>query len=131
MPDVSAGIVQSFKDKSFGLTIAEPNTKFTPTSRTSYVELKAFDASTTILDANETDERKLIFQIELNYPANTGATLAEAKKQEILDSYSFNDEVTGTGFKAVVEQKLAKPGYQEKGWHRVILQIYFKAFVDR
>lgn len=131
MPDVSAAIVQSFKDKSFGLTIAEPNTKFSPTSRTPYVELKAFDAITTPLDFKHTDFRKLIFQVEINYPAGTGATLAESKKHEILDSYSFNTPLTGTGFKAWIDKKDSKPGYQEKGWYRVILQIYFKAFVDR
>jgi len=131
VPDVSSVIVQTFKDKSFGLTIAEPNTGFKPASRTPYVELKSFEATNKPSDLKHNDERSYIFQIELNYPIGTGDAAVKLKSNEILESYSFNDYFQDVDYRLYVTEKREKQGYAEKAWYRKILQIYFRAFVSR
>lgn len=131
MPDVSSIIQQTFREKNFGLVIADPNTKVKPTSRVPFVELRSLEAANKPLDLRDNDERKFIFQVELNYPIGSGDTDIKAKSNEILEGYSFNESFTGTGYSMCVVEKREKEGYTEKAWFRKTLQIYFRAFVTR
>ncbi len=131
MPDAGALLVQSFKDKNFGLPIAEENSVFRPTSRTAHAELTVFDTGITPLTASDTDEQIVILQAILRYPADTGDTEAKAKANEILDSYSFNEKISGTGIDAHVNAKKQQKGEPETGWFKLVLRITFLVYSDR
>ena len=131
MPDVASALLQSYRDKAFGLTIAEENTINRPTSRTAFCELKTFDVGSEPLTATHDDEQIIIMQVSLNYPANTGDTAAKAKAQEIYDSYTFNNQITGTGYQANVSKKKQFVGEAKTGWYRIIVRITFLVYSDR
>lgn len=131
MSDVASDLLQSFRDKSFGLTIAEENTIIRPTSRTPFCELKTFDADTVPLSSNAIDEQIIIMQIALNYPANTGTTAIRAKVQEITDSYDFNSVIAGSDYEAHVSKKSQFVGEAEQGWYKIVVRISFLVYIDR
>jgi hypothetical protein len=131
MVDTTTPILQSFRDKAFGLTIAESNVLNRPTSRTAFAELTMFNAGTLALTLNNKDRQDVILQIALNYPAGTGDTAITAMATSILDSYSFNDTISGTGYAASVANKDFFNGEALSGWYRVILRITFTIFSTR
>ncbi len=131
MPDAGALLVQSFKDKNFGLPIAEENKEYRPISRTAHVELTVFDTGITPLTASDTDEQVVILQAILRYPAGTGDIEAKAKANEILDSYSFNEKISSSGIDANVSSKKQRKGEPETGWYKIVVQITFLIYSDR
>ncbi len=131
MADPAESILQSYRDKSFGLTIAEENKLPTTSSRTPFCQLRIFDAGISPLDLNSCDQQILIMQVSLNYPAGTGDEAIKIKVKEIIDSYSFNDRLSGSGFFAVVDAKNYFNGVVEQGWYRVIIRINFLIYMDR
>lgn len=129
--DPTEAILQTYRDKSFGLTIAEQNTLKRPVARVPYCELSVFDSGVIPLTLNEFDEQTMTLQVALNYPAGTGDTEILAKANEIITSYSFNDRISDVGFFAIVTNKSTFNGVVEKGWYRVLVRLVFLIYLNR
>jgi hypothetical protein len=129
--DISGIVLQSFRDKSFGLPISEENVLNIPSSRSAYCVLQYFDAGVSPRGLNDIDEHTALLQATLNYPAGTGDTSAKAKAQEVIDSYSFNDRLSGTGYFANVQDKSQFVGVAEDGWYSIVVRITFLFYLDR
>lgn len=128
---VSNVIAQSFRDKGFGLPIAEENALYKPTSRTPYVELRMLDAGMEGITFRGVDEQISILQASLNYPVGSGDTDAKAKAQEIIDSYSFDDSIPGAGQVTIVTRKSQFEGEAAKGWYKIVVRIVFLTYLTR
>lgn len=131
MADAGSLLLQSFRDKNFGLPIAEENILRRPQSRVAFVELKLFDSSTQKLTTRSMDDQILTMQAELNYPAGSGDTTIKAKAIEILDSYSFSAPINGVGATATVKSKRQRVGVPVSGWYRILVLITFSVLLDR
>jgi len=128
---VSDVIAQSFRDKSFGLPIAEENALFMPTSRVPYVELRTLDAGIDPITIRGVDEQITILQASLNYPVGTGDATAKAKAQEIIDSYNFNAPIAGAGQVTIASKKEQFEGEAAKGWYKIVVRINFLTYLTR
>ena len=131
MPDTSQVLIDLHNSKSFGLPVFEDNGTNKPTSRTAYSTVRIFDSGTEGVDLSHTDEQIITLQIKLFYPSGTTDALIRAKVNEIMEGYSFNEHITGAGYKAVVSSKSRLEGSAERGWYSIALRITFLFYLDR
>lgn len=130
--DLDKVLFDSFEDGNFGLGIAYENKGYSPTFGTAYAELvinpndiRGFSIG------NQTDITDGIFKVILRYPADKGDYTAKAKADEILDYYTIGKKLSLNSENLWIQRKSRTPGVVEDGWYKIIVSLWYRAFLGR
>lgn len=105
---------------------AYPNAAFTkPTASTAWASVFVIPATTAPLSIRDSDEMAGVFQIDLNYPINSGAGGAQAKADAIRAHFKRGAVLSGVELGAVSVANLGPVD----GWYRVAVSISYRSFV--
>lgn len=105
---------------------AYPNATFTkPTASTAWASVFVIPATTAPLSIRDSDEMAGVFQIDLNYPINSGAGGAQAKADAIRAHFKRGTVLSGVELGAVSVANLGPVD----GWFRVAVSVAYRSFV--
>ena len=105
---------------------AYPNATFTkPTASTAWASVFVIQATTAPLSIRDSDEMAGVFQIDLNYPINSGAGSAQAKADAIRAHFKRGTVLSGVELGTVSVANLGPVD----GWFRVAVSINYRSFV--
>jgi len=105
---------------------AYPNATFTkPTASTAWASVFVIPATTAPLSIRDSDEMAGVFQIDLNYPINSGAGGAQAKADAIRAHFRRGTVLSGVELGTVSVANLGPVD----GWYRVAVSIAYRSFV--
>lgn len=105
---------------------AYPNAAFTkPTASTAWASVFVIPATTAPLSIRDSDEMAGVFQIDLNYPINSGAGGAQAKADAIRAHFKRGTVLSGVELGTVSVANLGPVD----GWFRVAVSIAYRSFV--
>jgi hypothetical protein len=96
-----------------------------PGTSIAWAAVFAIPAQTEILSITDTDEMAGVFQIDINYPQNTGAGSAQAMADSIRAWFKRGTVLDGVHLGAVS----VTPGAVVDGWYRVSVSVLYRAFV--
>ncbi len=104
---------------------AYPNATFTkPAPSVSWASVFVIPATTAPLSIRDSDEMAGVFQIDLNYPINSGAGGAQAKADAIRAHFKRGTVTDGVIFEASsVSQGLVVDGY-----YRLSVSVQYRQF---
>lgn len=103
-----------------------PNAAFTkPGPAVAWAALFNLPTTTSALTLSDSDEMPGLFQIDLNYPLNTGAGAAQAKADAIRAHFKRGLRIQNVQLGTVS----ALPVGPVDGWYRVAVSIAYRAFV--
>lgn len=104
---------------------AYPNATFTkPTASTAWASVFVIPATTAPLSIRDSDEMSGVFQIDLNYPINSGAGGAQAKADAIRSHFKRGTVLSGVELGTVSVATLGPVD----GWYRVAMSINYRSF---
>lgn len=104
---------------------AYPNAAFTkPTASTAWASVFVIPATTAPLSIRDSDEMAGVFQIDLNYPINSGAGGAQAKADAIRAHFKRGTVLSGVELGTVSVANLGPVD----GWYRVAVSINYRSF---
>lgn len=97
-----------------------------------YVHIFVIPNDVTPFDVADTDETDGVFRIILRYPTDK-FTLddVEQKTDEIEDYYTIGRKFEHNGQTVQVRKRNTPPGVVENGWHKMIVDIIYNAYMDR
>ena len=125
---IPAALIAHYRSAAFftdALT-AYPNAAFTkPTASTAWASVFVIPAATAPLSIRDSDETAGVFQIDLNYPVNSGAGAAQAKADAIRAHFKRGTVLSGVELGTVSVANLGPVD----GWYRVSLSVGYLAFV--
>ena len=125
---IPAALIARYRSGAFftdALT-AYPNAAFTkPTASTAWASVFVIPATTAPLSIRDSDEMAGVFQIDLNYPINSGAGGAQAKADAIRAHFKRGTVLSGVELGAVSVANLGPVD----GWFRVAVSINYRSFV--
>lgn len=124
-------LVQHFDDANFGLPIAHENRDYTPTANTAYAELSSFVNDETALSLKHSDQTDGFFQVILRYQENDFSWAAKNKADEIRNVFKIGLRLSNDGHKLTVTRRSADKGFNEDGWYKIVLRVYFTAVLPR
>ena len=105
---------------------AYPNAAFTkPTASTAWASVFVIPATTAPLSIRDSDEMAGVFQIDLNYPINSGAGAIQAKADAIRAHFTRGTVLSGVEVGTVSVATLGPVD----GWYRVAVSINYRSFV--
>ncbi len=105
---------------------AYPNAAFTkPTASTAWASVFVIPATTAPLSIRDSDEMAGVFQIDLNYPINSGAGAIQAKADAIRAHFKRGTVLSGVELGTVSVANLGPVD----GWYRVAVSIAYRSFV--
>ena len=105
---------------------AYPNATFTkPTASTAWASVFIIPATTAPLSIRDSDEMAGVFQIDLNYPINSGAGAIQAKADAIRAHFKRGIRVSGVEIGAVSYVPLGPVD----GWYRGAVSVEYRGFV--
>lgn len=104
---------------------AYPNAAFTkPTASVAWASVFVIPATTEPLSIRDSDEMAGVFQIDLNYPVNSGAGGAQAKADAIRAHFKRGTVLSGVELGTVSVANLGPVD----GWYRVAVSINYRSF---
>ena len=104
---------------------AYPNATFTkPTASVAWASVFVIPATTAPLSIRDSDEMAGVFQIDLNYPINSGAGGAQAKADAIRAHFKRGTVLSGVELGTVSVANLGPVD----GWFRVAVSINYRSF---
>jgi hypothetical protein len=124
-------LVQQFINGNFGLPIAHENKAFEPSANTAYAEISSFVNDETALSLKHSDQTDGFFQVILLYPVNDFSWAAKNKADEIRNVFKIGLRLTNDGHKLTVIRRSADKGFNEDGWYKIVLRVYFTAVLPR
>lgn len=124
-------LVQRFIDADFGLDIAYENNGYEPTAGTPYAEISSFVNDETPLSMNSSDQTDGFFQVILRYPENQYSWDAKNKADEIRNVFKIGLRLVNDGQKLTVTSRSADKGFNEDGWYKIVLRVFFTAVLPR
>ena len=105
---------------------AYPNAAFTkPAPSVAWASVFVIPATTAPLSIRDSDEMAGVFQIDLNYPINSGAGAAQAKADAIRAHFKRGTVLSGVELGTVSVANLGPVD----GWFRVAVSINYRSFV--
>ena len=105
---------------------AYPNATFTkPAPSVAWASVFVIPATTAPLSIRDSDEMAGVFQVDLNYPINSGAGGAQAKADAIRAHFKRGTALSGVELGAVSAANLGPVD----GWYRVAVSIAYRSFV--
>ena len=105
---------------------AYPNATFTkPAPSAAWASVFVIPATTAPLSIRDSDEMAGVFQIDLNYPINSGAGGAQAKADAIRAHFKRGTVLTGVEVGTVSVANLGPVD----GWYRLAVSINYRSFV--
>lgn len=124
-------LVQRFIDAGFGLPIAYENNGYEPTAGTAYAEISSFVNDETPLSMNTSDQTDGFFQVILRYPDGQLSWDAKNKADEIRNVFKIGLRLVNDGQKLTVTSRSADKGFNEDGWYKIVLRVFFTAVLPR
>ena len=124
-------LVQRFIDGNFGLPIAYENNGYEPAAGTPYAEISTFVNDETPLSMNSSDQTDGFFQVILRYPENEYSWDAKNKADEIRNVFKIGLRLVNDGQKLTVTSRSADKGFNEDGWYKIVLRVFFTAVLPR
>ena len=125
---IPAALIARYRSGAFftdALT-AYPNAAFTkPTASTAWASAFVIPATSAPLSIRDSDEMAGVFQIDLNYPINSGAGGAQAKADAIRAHFKRGTVLSGVELGTVSVANLGPVD----GWYRVAVSINYRSFV--
>ena len=128
---IDDALTQAFIDGSFGLPIAHENQHYSPTAGTAYAEIFVAPNPKFAYSLSETDITSGVFRVILRYPTDEGAITAKQKAEEIIAAYPISSLVTAGAQSARITQVTRDKGYPEEGWFKLVVTIFYEAFIAR
>ena len=105
---------------------AYPNATFTkPAPSVAWASVFVIPATTAPLSIRDSDEMAGVFQIDLNYPINSGAGGAQTKADAIRAHFKRGTVLSGVELGTVSVANLGPVD----GWYRVAVSINYRSFV--
>lgn len=105
---------------------AYPNATFTkPAPSFAWASVFVIPATTAPLSIRDSDEMAGVFQIDLNYPINSGAGAIQAKADAIRAHLKRGTVLSGVELGTVSVANLGPVD----GWYRVVVSVAWRAFV--
>lgn len=105
---------------------AYPNAAFTkPTASTAWASVFVIPATTAPLSIRDSDEMAGVFQIDLNYPINSGAGAIQSKADAIRAHFKRGTVLSGVEVGTVSVANLGPVD----GWYRVAVSIAYRSFM--
>lgn len=105
---------------------AYPNTAFTkPGPSVAWASVFVIPATTAALSIRDSDEMAGVFQIDLNYPINSGSGAAQTKADAIRAHFKRGTVLSGVEVGTVSVANLGPAD----GWYRVAVSIAYRSFV--
>lgn len=131
--DIEKAFLNRFYDGGFrhDLDIAFDNLPYTPIIGTPYAEVFVIHNDITPYSLKHTNETDGIFRVILRYPVNESTKAIKEKAQEIFDWFKIGSRYTFNGQKVTVTRHMMDRGIQEAGWYKMVLTMYWKAFLSR
>ena len=125
---ITSALIARYRSGAFftdALT-AYPNAAFTkPTASTAWASVFVIPATTAPLSIRDSDEMAGVFQIDLNYPINSGAGAIQAKADAIRAHFKRGTVLSGVELGTVSVATLGPVD----GWYRVAVSIAYRSFV--
>lgn len=125
---IPAALIARYRSGAFftdALT-AYPNAAFTkPAPTVAWASVFNIPATTAALSLSDSDEMPGVFQIDLNYPLNKGAGIAQAMAQQIRAHFKRGTRVSGVEIGAVSYVPLGPVD----GWYRAVVSVEYRGFV--
>lgn len=131
MVAIDQAFVDSFIDGNFGLSIAHENIQFTPSPFTPYVELVVNNNDIRGFSFNTSDITDGVFKAILRYPIGKSSIPAKEMADEIMDYYTIGSIIEYDGQKVCITRKTRAPGVPESGWYKLIVSLWYRAFLGR
>ena len=104
---------------------AYPNAAFTkPAPTVAWASVFNIPATTAPLSIRDSDEMAGVFQIDLNYPVNSGAGGAQAKADAIRAHFKRGTVLSGVELGTLSVASLGPVD----GWYRVAVSINYRSF---
>lgn len=124
-------LVQRFINGNFGLPIAYENDGFDPTAGVAYAEISSFVNDETAFSLNDSDQTDGFFQVILRYPTDGLSWDAKNKADEIRAFFKIGLRLENDGQKLTVTSRSADKGFNEDGWYKIVLRVFFTAVLPR
>ena len=131
---IDSALIQAFTDGAFGLSWASENRAFTPTAGTAWAELFVIPNQPSVASLGDDgyDLHDGILQINLNYPADTGAGAAKAKATAIRDYFYAGRSVLYSGqYVEVVSCGRDRAGRSVDSWYQIVVTVFWRAWTNR
>ena len=105
---------------------AYPNAAFTkPGPTVAWAALSVIPSASAPLSISHSDEQAGVFQIDLNYPLNSGAGAAQAMADSIRSWFKRGTVISGVDLGAVSYAVLGPTD----GWYRLVVSVVYREFV--
>jgi len=124
-------LVQHFIDGNFLLPIAYENNGFDPVAGNAYAEISSFVNDETAFSLNDSDQTDGFFQVILRYPVDEYSWDAKNKADEIRAHFKIGLRLENDGQKLTVTSRSADKGFNEDGWYKIVLRVFFTAVLPR
>jgi hypothetical protein len=130
---IDSALIQAFTDGAFSLSFASENAAFKPVAGTPWAELYVLPSQPEVasLSARGQDIHTGILQINLNYPADTGAGVAKSKATDIRNYFYAGRVFTYSGQAVEIVNAGRGPGRTVDSFYQVILSVTWRAWTNR
>tara|TARA_R110000782_G_scaffold7787_1_gene25843 strand:+ start:30 stop:428 length:399 start_codon:yes stop_codon:yes gene_type:complete len=125
---ISAALLGHYRAGAFftdALTSFENATFVKPASSIAWARVISLPSLTLALSLSESDEMSGVYQIDVNYPLNSGAGAALTKADTIRAWFKRGTSIGGVEIGAVTINQ----GAPIDGWYRVSISVFYRAFV--
>lgn len=133
--NVESALVKAYTDGAFFTTPKTQfeNMAFTPPTGEPWAAVYFLPADPVVatLGAGGQDRLDGLFQIDINYPANTGTKLAKAKAEALRNTFTAGSRFSYSGQEVVISNCGRSPGRITNGFYRVSVSVFFYAHVTR
>ncbi len=104
---------------------AYPNATFTkPAPSVAWASVFVIPAATSPLSIRDSDEMAGVFQIDLNYPVNSGAGAAQSKADAIRSHFKRGTVTDGV----IIEASSVSHGLVVDGYYRLSVSVQYRQF---
>lgn len=138
---IDQAFVQAFIGGNLGLRIAHENMPFDPEESDIPVHVSGYDAAyaellnlpndITPFSLADSDETDGLFRVILRYPSGSGAIAAKKMADRVMSLFPIGSQVCYEGQCATVTGRRREPGTPEAGWYKVLVTIFYRAFIRR
>jgi hypothetical protein len=128
---IDQAFVSAFIAGNFNLPIAHENLPYEPIAGTAYAAINVLQNDTTPRSLNSSDQTDGVFRVILHYPVNGGAMAAKNKAADIFATFKIAAQFCYGGACATVVAHQRQPGVAEDGWHKIVADIRYRAFITR
>lgn len=121
---IPAALIAKYRAGAFftdALT-AYPNAQFVRPSSGPWAAVFVIPAQTAALSLTDSDEMAGVFQIDLNYPLNSGAGAAQSKADAIRSHFKRGTVTDGV----IIEESSVSQGLVVDGYYRLSVSVQYR-----